>query len=282
MEDLLDNLGNLVPLVIVIASFLLPAFLRKKKSGSLQQPGDQQPGDQPKKPGRPAAAGLEEKVRRFFEEAKESTQKPKKAPDVFELDVDESAAPKGLAPGQPRRPRPGPQPARGKPAAPSARMPTPMAPTPTVSSAEDAVPRPARSLSSELSPKLESFEEIGSTRAKEDAYSIDREAYEVDTNAFAIDEDVHVASTAPDLSPATGAQREITSIGKKPLSSLYGDEPAAPRQPGRTEVAAEIGAQEGFGFLTSGNWEAIRNAIIIKEILDRPLALRDPSQSTFW
>lgn len=195
MEELVDLLKNVIPAVIVIASLLLPAFIKKKKEDKKKSLGPTT--------GRTTAAptrtrdtqtNLEDKVRKYFNKMK-TAKKPSAPP----------------SPAQPSRP------SVAEPAVLSSREFKPASRT-TSQSRPAAEPR-----------TLTTLEKAKPNQASDEAYTVDVDAYKADTDAYALDTD----AAAPAF-PATGKKAEsLTTIGMEgdPLSRIGKTKPAPKPQP---------------------------------------------------
>ncbi len=197
MEDLVDLLKNIIPAVIVIASLILPAFVKKKKEDKkARKAGKGQTMSLPTQK-MDAQTQLEDKVRKYFNEMKTS-KKPAAA----------------------QRP---PRPSR------------PSVVEPAVLTSRDeikAVPKPIKKPLPADEPRALSTLEKVKSKAGDDAYTVDVDAYKADVDAYAVAGD---AAAAPAFQTSATKGEALTSIGEDqaPLSRIGKKKP--PSKPQATE-----------------------------------------------
>jgi len=251
MEDIVELLKNIIPAVIVIASLVLPAFVKKKKEEKKNaQKGARglTSGTAPQK--KAAQADLESKVRKYFNEMK-SAKKPAA-----------QQKPAGQQPTTLQQPglaqqRPG---AQQRPSRPSVAE-------PAILSSRDKVtptPKPKKGSPPVSEPRqLSTLAKAKPNEASDDAYSVDVDAYRSDTNAYATDTD---AGSAERLSAMGQRGEALTSFGRgeKPLSTISEKTPAPKR---RTDWDLTLDAE-------SLSVSDLRKAIILREVLGPPVALK--------
>jgi hypothetical protein len=280
METLLDLLSDLIPAVIIIASFLLPAFLRKKSQDKAKLA---RPGAKPK--AKRSGAELEDKIRRFFQDLQgEKKARPEagtgepapyadetasyaEEPTRYAEEAAERAPDFERAPFEEAAPRP--QPSRSP------------APEPATLSA--AAPEKAPFSFDRDAPAFEPVTSLEGENEDGNAYAVAEDAYAVLEDAYAILEDVHriegeepsdIVSMSRDsiIAPRSKAD-EITALKAKLKSTLEKQTAAARaliRQRGEAPLIASLGGRE------------IWKAIVLKEILDRPVGLKGFTTDLMW
>lgn len=257
MEELLDLLSDLIPTVIILSGFLLPAFLRKKKKadkGPVRAPGTGPPAEK-----KPTGRDMEEKVRRYFQEmvkGKEPGAAAKK----------KTAEPKPPPPPQPA--------AKPQPRAEVASALEQLEPSQFQKKGEMATAEPFSSLEDRGGAKFPA--------AKGDAYTLDRAAYEithgdaytVDVDAYDVDVDAYGAGGTEAL-PSGARLLERKKREKIPhLESRIGR---------RRKKAAPSAPLRPVAFLSGGlTSRELREAIILKEVLDRPVGIRGFADELLW
>jgi hypothetical protein len=276
MEDLLKELKELIPVVIIISSFLLPAFLKKKKDDKKKKKKTMLGPGPATKTAEPTLTeiddmareekNLEDQIRKYFTETKD--QKAAQAADARQ--PAESAPPKTAASVEPPAPTADLEPfAPAAPAAP--RMPT-ISPAPYPRPAGEAGTRPAPARKGKplenLKP-LKKTEPVSSLEAAsaEDAYITDTDAYSQFDDAYDIHRDVH--DSAIELGDMS---RDLSTLKKEGI----------PRKKREEKVPAAIGGWVDTPPLTEMSRADLRRAIIIKEVLGRPVSLRAPGSDLLW
>ncbi len=267
MDDILEILKDLIPTVIIISTFLLPAFLRKKKKGGKEkaQPLHKKTTSPP-----PSGKKLEDKVRKYFEEMVKG-KKP------------EAAGP----------PKPAPPPAM-----PSAAKPPEPAPIFEPAAPQVQTPPPFVKKPKDLSTIASSFKGAGQA---EDAYTIDREAYTVDSDAYTVDREAYTVDREAYTISKTGRPvpddlETISSIragsdyfhkGDKKITRIDEDaewigkddllaaKEKAPAKPDRLE-------RDNLLLSAARDVRELRRAIVLKEIFDRPVGIKGFCDELLW
>ena len=251
MDELLDLLSDLIPTVIIIAGFLLPVFLKKKKEEKKGPVRPARTGPSPEK--KAAGKDMEDKVRRYFQEmvkGKEPVAPAKKPPPP---PPSEAARPQPLAD---LKPEPIIQPLAQEKGAVAAKEP------------------------------FSSLEDRGGAKfpdAKKDAYSFDRaayeidhgEAYDVDVDAYQVDVDAYGAGDSEAL--PSGAKLLERKKKKKAIISL--ESKLARARPKRAPEPSLRPAAFLSGEMTT---RELRKAIILKEVLDRPVGIKGFADELLW
>lgn len=282
MEDLFEELKNLIPTVIIISSFLLPAFLKKKKddkkkkkktmlgTGPAEKTAEQSLTELDDKAR--AEKDLEDQIRKYFTETQDQ-----KAAQATKPAAPKPAAPKPAVSIEPPAPT-----AEIEPLAPSAPTISP-APYPRPAEAARIDPTPARRRKplEKLKP-LKKGELVSSleTAPLEDAYVTDTDAYKEYEDAYAIERDVHESSIK--LGDVTEDLRALSTLkkAKKPLPGIR-EKTRIPRRK-KEEPRAAFGDWEEMPPLTEMNPGDLRRAIILKEVLGRPVCLKEPGEDFLW
>ncbi len=239
MEDFFEQLKNIIPVVIVIASLILPAFIKKKKDEK-KKAQEANKGTLTGVPSqkRDAQADLESKVRKYFNEMKTA-----KKPAAQQRPTAQQR------PGAQQRPS---RPSVAEPAILSSRDEIKAVPTPRRDSRPTAEPR-----------EFSTLKKAKPNKASDDAYSVDVDAYRSDTDAYAIATDEGAAAA---LSAMGKSGEALTAFGRgeAPLSSVSEKKPAAkPRADWDvTHDAASLSVKD------------LRKAIILSEVLGPPVALK--------
>lgn len=252
MEDIFELLKNAIPVVIVIASLILPAFVKKKKEEK-KRAQEATKGLSTGAPPQTKAAqtDLESKVRKYFNEMKTARKPTAKQTPAAQQRV--GAPQPAVAPQRPFAQQRPSRPSVAEPAVLSSRDEIKPAPRPGTG------PRPVTE-----QRKLSTLKNAEPNKAADDAYTVDDDAYRSDTDAYSIGTDEDSAAALA----AMGKRGEaLTSFGRgeAPLSSIS-EKPPAPRRPHAdwdvTLDAASLSVKD------------LQKAIILREVLGPPVALR--------
>ncbi len=252
MEFLGDMLEKLLPLVFLVSTFLLPAFLKKKKEQKKNKSFMPPPPGKADKGG--GAASLEEKIKRQFDrirsDKKRAAQKtPKSAPQAGMTTRPPASRPSLAEPLRPSLSRP---PAQAKTRPPVQKRPSPAFPG-----------------------------NLGSSPV-EDAYRIERNIHgeKSDIPAF---EDAKSAFSKTRLSEKRkplATQLIPFGVGDAPLSApLKALDDRSGDDYGQSEPDADEALKFDVGNMTRRD---LRRAIVLKEIIGRPVALKGFCSEQLW
>ena len=271
MESLGDILEKLLPVVFLLSTFLLPAFLKKKKEQKKKGPFKPPPSGQAAE-GR-ASAGLEEKIKRQFDRIRGEKKKAAR-----------------------KAPKPAPQP--GFAARPPASRPSLAEPLrPLSRTTAETKTRPAA-----LGPAFPDPTERSEGSPADDAYRIETDAYgrQSDTTAFG-----DTQSAFGDTQSVFGETQSVFGETKKTpsktrLSGKRGPLAApAGKKASRAPLAAPLRgiddrSDDEYALSEDGDDEALefdvgsmpgrdlRRAIVLREILGRPVALKGFCSDHLW
>jgi len=256
MEFLGDILEKLLPAVFLISTFLLPAFLKKKKKQkqkekeSFLKPTSGQAGE-----GR-SPAGLEEKIKQQFDRIRAEKQRvSKKAP--------QQAAPLGRTATPPIS-----RPSLAEPLRPSSRPPV------------QAKTRPA----AQKRPSPEPVESLGSSPVG-DAYRTKTDAYGDQADTPALGE----AQKSFSGSRLSGERKSLIAPLGRETASRAGEDSFSSQFRGLDERSeteygqAEAGDEEMLNLHADRlTLQDLRKAIVLREILGRPVGLKGFCSEQIW